>query len=456
MKQIFTLFISFISFVFSFGQSGTTYRWVGAGSTSTVNGITGYTVSSATGTNNSNILKAANWNIVNKVTGALTAADSSPSSGATLQFFGKGINISTDLDLSAYVFHIQIRSEYNSTATSTASMDLGFIAVHGGTNNSNTLDLGAGSTITLGWGLTTVLGVEKWTPGYLILYRASRSSDIQIGGTSVAAIATGTTNNKAYYLNANGYAATSAANATSSNGTLAPTSTNAANLIRNTANGPKANLSVQATARPGGAIFAQFAYFYNPSAASSATVAPLPLQLKEFSAQKEAGKVTLNWSTVLEINTSHFEVEQSANASSWKTIARVNAAGNSGSLINYSAADYISYTADKVYYRLKMVDADGKSQYSPVAVVNFETSKAKLTAYPNPATSYTMISSAKAINENVTVSVFNSNGMMMKKELISKPGNSFRVGLENLAPGAYILKIVSGTDLIEIVKIQKN
>ncbi len=454
MKQIFTLLVSLISFASGFSQAGTTYRWVGAGATTAVNGMTGYTVSSATGTNNTNILKAANWNVVNPVTGALTAATSNPSSGATLQFFGKGINISTNLDLSAYVFAIQIKSIYNAAATSTASMDLGFIAVHG-TTNATTLTLGAGSTITLGWGLTTVSGVEKWTPGYLMLYRATRSADIQIGTNPVAAIAIGTTNNMAYYLNANGYSATSSANAVASNGTLAPTLANTANLIRNAANGPKGNLVSQSTARPGGAIFAQFAYFYNPTAASATTVAPLPLQLKEFSAQKETGKVILNWSTVLEINTSYFEVEQSTDASSWKTIARVNAAGNSGSLVKYSAADYGTYS-NKVYYRLKMVDADGKSQYSPVAVVSFEASKGRLTAYPNPATSYTMISSGKAINENVIVTVFNSNGMIMKQESISKPGNSFRVSLDNLTPGAYILKITNGSDLIEIIKILKN
>jgi len=183
--------------------------------------------------------------------------------------------------------------------------------------------------------------------------------------------------------------------------------------------------------------------------------APLPLQLGGFSAQKGTGKVSLNWSTVLEVNTSHFEVEQSNNGSTWKTISIVAAKGNSNSAQKYAADDIANYSS-KVYYRLKMVDIDGKFEYSPIAVVTFGAGKGKLFAYPNPAASFTMVSSDKAIVGNVTVSIYNTTGVLVKQQMITNPGNNFRVGLEDLKQGSYILKINQGAEVLEVIKIQKN
>lgn len=446
MKQISTLLLALTSFVCSFAQVGTIYRWVGtAVSTNSNNlGYTGYNV----GGNVATFLNKANWRIVTNGVVAAAAPASNPASGATLEIFGKGINNNgSDLNLSAYVFNIQIKSIYNAAATTTAKMDLGFIYM----GNGGTLTLASGSKITLGWGLTTVSGTEYWTPGFLMLNGATgggNAASIVIGATTVA------NTTASSYLNANGYAATSAASAAASNGLLAPTAANTASLIRNAANSPKANLSSQTTALPS-AYFTSFALFYNSAAASATTVAPLPLQLKEFSAQKANNKVVLNWSTIMEINTAYFELEQSNNASTWTKIATVKAAGSSLMPVQYASEDATVYTS-KSYYRLKMIDADGKTQYSPVAVVLFAAAKGKVVAYPNPATSYTMISSDIAINENVIVTVMNGSGMIVKQESISKPGNSFRIGLDHLTPGAYILKITTGTSLIEIIKIQKN
>lgn len=388
------------------------------------------------------------WRLV--TAGVVGGAPVSPASGATLEFFGKSISIENNVpvDLSAYVFKILIRSEYNASIPTT-NMALGFIYV----DNNDELILGAGSTITLGWGVTT--GTQRWTPGYLMLFKTTGTSVgvITIGANTVAS-ALGGGNNQAAFLNAFGYSVSSnVASPNLTTSTQGPTSSH----IRLIASAPTANLSSQAAALPASATtpyFARFPFFYNAGAVSPSVIAPLPLQLGAFSAQKGAGKVTLSWKTVLEVNTSHFEVEQSSNASSWKKIATVAAAGNSNSAQNYSADDNATYSS-KVYYRLKMVDADGKFEYSPVAVVTFE-SKGKMFAYPNPASSFTMISSDKAITENVTVSIFNTTGVLVQQQVISKPGNNFRVGLENLKQGSYLLKINSGNELIEVIKIQKN
>ncbi len=381
------------------------------------------------------------WRLVTG--GVVGSTPVTPASGATLQFFGRGINIEADVNLTAYDFTIQIRSEYNASIPTT-NMALGFIYV----DNSDDLIISASSNITLGWGTA---GGTNWAPGYLMLTR-SGGNDARIVRVATTIATTGGVNGGSY-LHARGYEVSSNVHASIAIATAQPASSHILPL----ASAPTGNLPSRSTLMSPAPTFyfTNFQYFYNQSGASLPNpVAPLPLQLGSFSAQKGTGKVSLNWSTVLEVNTSHFEVEQSNNGSTWKTISIVAAKGNSNSAQKYAADDIANYSS-KVYYRLKMVDIDGKFEYSPIAVVTFG-GKGKLFAYPNPAASFTMVSSDKAITENVTVSIFNTTGVLVKQQVITNPGNNFRVGLEDLKQGTYLLKINQGAELLEVIKIQKN
>ena len=54
-------------------------------------------------------------------------------------------------------------------------------------------------------------------------------------------------------------------------------------------------------------------------------------------------------------------------------IARVDAVGNSQTNVNYSTDDHAPLQG-KSYYRLKMIDKDGKSDYSAIRIVLQSTS----------------------------------------------------------------------------------
>ena len=88
----------------------------------------------------------------------------------------------------------------------------------------------------------------------------------------------------------------------------------------------------------------------------------LPVELIAFSAKCENDKNIINWTTVSETNNNYFIVEKSANATDFEIITKTLGAGNSISILNYSAEDLKPFAT--TYYRLKQVDFNGKYTYS--------------------------------------------------------------------------------------------
>lgn len=107
---------------------------------------------------------------------------------------------------------------------------------------------------------------------------------------------------------------------------------------------------------------------------SVATIAKggTPVKLSAFNAiKKNADQVALYWSTSEEINTSHFVVERSTNGKDFADAGLVFAVGNSTENLNYRiTVDLRNKKASVMYYRLRIVDMDGKTAESDVFTLN--------------------------------------------------------------------------------------
>jgi hypothetical protein len=109
----------------------------------------------------------------------------------------------------------------------------------------------------------------------------------------------------------------------------------------------------------------------------------LPLKLISFSVRAVEKTTFLEWLTAEEENTSHFEVQRSADGKTWTALPEIVPAGGEGNH-QYNATDGKPLSGIN-YYRLKMVDLDQKFTYSRVVSADF--SKAGLVPvvlYPNP------------------------------------------------------------------------
>ena len=159
----------------------------------------------------------------------------------------------------------------------------------------------------------------------------------------------------------------------------------------------------------------------------------LPLTLISFSAKKaEKDKVLLNWATANEVNTNQFHIEKSSNSLSFEKVGAVAAVGRNAN--NYSYIDNILNTGTTYFYRLKMIDKDGKFQYSNIVRIDTKENTESLSVFPNPTSNYITITSSihqQAVITNVT-------GQQIKKiDLI--PGAQ-TVNVESWKPGIYVIK----------------
>lgn len=173
----------------------------------------------------------------------------------------------------------------------------------------------------------------------------------------------------------------------------------------------------------------------------------LPVSLVNFAASRTEEGNVLAWSTATEKNSDYFQIERSANATTWVALGKVASHKNSTTLQNYSFTD--NTANGTVYYRLKMVDLDGTTEYSKVIMVKTSALQASaLCVYPNPVQNAENLKIRFSAPENsyATVSVIDMMGDVVKKvtQTAQVGENALAIEIAALKPGMYIVQISAG------------
>ncbi len=173
----------------------------------------------------------------------------------------------------------------------------------------------------------------------------------------------------------------------------------------------------------------------------------LPLHLLDFSASKQSNAVSLKWITENEVNTSHFDVERSSDGRTFNKLSSVTA-NSTSSRSNYSFIDQ-KPLAGVGFYRIRMVDRDGRLTYSGIVKINFDRVQ-KFEVFPNPVRGTLSISGIQA---NKTIKLLNTEG----KELFQKisTGQSMTIEMNRFPTGVYIVSYSDG-QTVERIKIVNN
>ena len=172
----------------------------------------------------------------------------------------------------------------------------------------------------------------------------------------------------------------------------------------------------------------------------------LPITLSAFTIKKLSKSVQLNWSTEQESNSSHFIIERSADGRIWNTIGRIVAAGFSSSHIDYIYYDNAPLNGSN-YYRLQLVDRDGKAQFSPVRNVYFANALGVIIS-PNPAKDFINIA-ISANNNNpasIIIEFIDISGKIIYRQQATQ--SSLRVNTSTFNKGMYFVKLISESDII--------
>ncbi len=171
---------------------------------------------------------------------------------------------------------------------------------------------------------------------------------------------------------------------------------------------------------------------------------PLPIELIRFAGNCADGQVEVTWTTASETNNDFFTVQRSIDGVTFEDVTNVDGAGNSSSIINYSAIDYNPYGGVS-YYRLKQTDFDGTSQYSDVVAVSCGNAAADfnlVNAYDQGNGTMAVIFNA-GDNELYTVTLYDIIG----KQITETTGkaysgqNQINISVGDLARGIYMVNL---------------
>ncbi len=182
----------------------------------------------------------------------------------------------------------------------------------------------------------------------------------------------------------------------------------------------------------------------------------LPVRLLNFSGAFQNSAAVLNWQVDNQDKFSHYEIERSTNGSNYTNVASKLALPGSGKL-TYQQIDDLSgpdAIGNVFYYRLKMVDLDGRYSYSNVVMIRRDQKAVSgLLLSPNPVVNTNTLTIRLSANNNSTaqVKIVDLSGRILHQQqnILVDGINSITVNeMSRLQAGTYFVQVLIGEEVL--------
>ncbi len=173
---------------------------------------------------------------------------------------------------------------------------------------------------------------------------------------------------------------------------------------------------------------------------------PLPVTLTAFEASLVGSQVQLHWQTASERANAYFTIERSLDGRAFSTLGTVAGQGSTATATSYAFTDAgvgRPAAAGAVYYRLRQVDLDGTSTYSPIRTVGFGLAAPVVSVYPNPATVAATLDLRALPSATYLVQLLDATGRVVQEQHVAG-GQPHSLALAALPSGIYLV-LVSGS-----------
>jgi len=178
----------------------------------------------------------------------------------------------------------------------------------------------------------------------------------------------------------------------------------------------------------------------------------LPIELTDFTVSASGNDARLWWNTSSEINSDYFGVERSFDGEHFTQIGAVIAAGYSTMPLDYSFTDkdINKSSADKIYYRLRMVDQDQSYKYSSVRWLDLygNADQTVFNVFPNPFNDAVSIT-LNSVDDGIALLELSdlSGKIIFEQSVKVMKGNNFLTlnQFSSLAQGVYVLQLIAGS-----------
>ncbi|MBL0267396.1 MAG: T9SS type A sorting domain-containing protein [Chitinophagaceae bacterium] len=180
---------------------------------------------------------------------------------------------------------------------------------------------------------------------------------------------------------------------------------------------------------------------------ASSPLNTLPVTFASFTATLNSNKkAELHWTTAVEMNTAHFEIERSLDGIQFSSQGIVLASNNSNSDRNYRFTEELGLmSAGMVWYRIRSVDQDGKTMVSGTRMIRISGNNnkaARLSLYPNPAIQALSITiPANWQNKVLTYEIVTIAGQVVNRVQRKNSSQTETLNIQSVAAGNYFVLV---------------
>lgn len=170
-----------------------------------------------------------------------------------------------------------------------------------------------------------------------------------------------------------------------------------------------------------------------------------PVELVSFEATPLKEEIRLDWQSASEINFWGYELERSEDGKSFSKITWLDGQGGNFSK-DYQFSDTNVRKGIVYYYRLKMVNQDGSSEFSPIRTAQLSASPlGNLRIAPNPAIRFFTVSFEVENAGTATLELFGEQGQtVLQQHYQTREGtNELMIGTGKFAAGGYLVRLTT-------------
>jgi hypothetical protein len=168
----------------------------------------------------------------------------------------------------------------------------------------------------------------------------------------------------------------------------------------------------------------------------------LPVYILNFDAQKAGNAVKVQWKVYSTGEGGQFVIERSRDGNKFQTVGTRDIPNSQG-IFSYTMEDR-SFNSGKNYYRLKVLENGSDPKFSNIVMV--DALATMYTAYPTVTSSQLFVQ----LPEASTISIFNSNGAMVKRMQLSSSQN---IDVSKLAKGTYQVLFEGARETVRFIKL---
>jgi hypothetical protein len=166
----------------------------------------------------------------------------------------------------------------------------------------------------------------------------------------------------------------------------------------------------------------------------------LPVELLYFKGKTAENGNYLEWVTASELNSEKFEIQRSQDGLLFEKIAEVKSAGTTRIKTHYNFLDY-QINAERLYYRLKQIDFDGKYSFSAIISLTNSFAENTFSFFPNPSNNGKIY-----FNGRYSIKIINAAGAILREAR-----DVTELDVSDLAAGLYVIRSNRGMARLIIV-----